>query len=440
MKVLILLNIFIFILEAAHLDSNITVVDSNVSENIVVEMDESQTNTDKKLAEEEVIVVHDESGLSDDEVRKKAKNADAEKQAKVSVLKIVEAMDASGNIDMSKIKKDFSQISPKPLKHDWIKTKSGEWFKGEIRALYDDRLEFNSDEIGLHTFNFNNVIWVKSYHIISLNIENIATFPGILRIKGDDVKIIQGDNIYEFKRKDIVSFAPDGEHERNFWSGRATLSLDIRSGNINQYDYGSQINIQRRTAMSRLTFDYLGRITTRDGEETANDNRLNQKYDRYLSRHFFWTPVFSEIYSDFFRNIEKQITVGLGAGYTLVDTNKVRWSISGGPALVYTKHVTVYTGSEIDNLSPALDFSTIYETELNKITDLTATYRFTYADKAAGTYKHHMLVTFENELTSWLDLDITGVWDYILDPQETSDNIIPDPNDFQLLIGIGVEF
>jgi hypothetical protein len=51
-----------------------------------------------------------------------------------------------------------------------------------------------------------------------------------------------------------------------------------------------------------------------------------------------------------------------------------------------------------------------------------------------------MLLTFENALTSWLDLDITGVWDYILSPQEASDATTPDSNDFQILIGLGVEF
>jgi len=395
-KVFFLISLFFLSLHAAHSDNNL-----------------------------QVMVVKDTSGLSDDAIRLKATVLDAKEEPTVPV---------------NKIGQDFSKISPIPVKYDWIKTKSGEWFKGRIRALYNNRLEFASSAIGLYSFKFDNIIWIKSYQIMSVNIENLATFPGVLRLKGDKLTIIQGENEYDFARKDIISFAPDGEYERKFWSGKATLSFDIRSGNTNQYDYSAKINMLRRSSVSRFSLDYLGRITEKDGTEISNNHRLNQKYDRYLTRHFFWTPVFSELYSDTYINIQQQLTAGVGVGYTLIDNKKVRWSFSGGPAFVYTKYETVAFGNKTEDFSPALEFSTKYENELNSIIDLIYDYKLTYVNSAAGTYKHHMLLTLENELTSWLDLDITGVWDYILDPQETSQQTIPKQNDFQLLIGFGLKF
>jgi len=281
---------------------------------------------------------------------------------------------------------------------------------------------------------------IKSYHIISVNIENLATFPGILRLDGDKLTIIQGDNRYDFNRQDVVSFAPDGQYEKNFWSAKITASLDLRRGNTNQLDYSAKMTLQRRTAVSRLLFDYLGRVTSKEEDETANDHRLNQKYDRYITRNFFWTPVFSEFYSDPYKNINKQLTLGLGLGYTLIDDKKVTWSVSGGPAFLYTRYETVADGRDLEIFSPALDLSTKYEHELNDMVDLTYSYKFSFINKKSGAYKHHMLLTFENELTSWLDLDITGVWDYILYPEEAEDSTVPSRDDFQILIGLGVEF
>ncbi|MEA1982978.1 MAG: DUF481 domain-containing protein, partial [Campylobacterota bacterium] len=312
--------------------------------------------------------------------------------------------------------------------------------KGEIKALYDDKLEFDSSEIGLYTFDFDDVKRIKSYHIISVNIENLASFPGILRLKGDTLSIIQGQNRYEFKRQEIVSFAPDGEYERNFWSAKATLSLDLRSGNTNQYDYSATLNAQRRTSESRLSFDYLGRITSKDDEQTANDHRLSQKYDRYLTRHFFWTPAFSEYYTDKYKNIDSQLTYGFGVGYTLIDTKRTTWSFSGGPAFLYTKYGTVSSDREESIYSPALEISTLYDVEWSKITDIVYNYKLTFTDDKAGEYKHHMMLTLENELTSWLDLDVTGVWDYILSPEESAQGSLPKNSDFQILVGLGVEF
>jgi len=459
MKLFLLLNLFLLSLTANHLDTNETVdtvasQDVNISVEIVKEedtnltkeieevqsKDQNSSNKNVERPDEDVIVVKDHSGLSADEVRQKAKEADNKKVAKVSVAEVVKALDEKGQVDISKLQEKWKDLSPTPVAYDWVQTKSGEWFKGEIKALFDDELEFDSDEIGLYTFDFEDVVQIKSYHIISVNIENLASFPGILRLKGDDLTIVQGENKYEFKRKDMVSFAPDGKYERNFWSGKATISLDIRSGNTNQYDYSGKINVKRRTSMSRLSFDYLGRITSKDDVETANDHRLNQKYDRYITKKFFWTPVFSEIYTDKYKNIDKQLTLGLGVGYTLTDTKKITWSVSGGPAFLYTKYETVATDKSIDSFSPALELSTKYELEISKITDITYSYKLTFSDNAAGKYKHHMYVTLENELTSWLDLDITGIWDYILEPEQAEDGSFPEKDDYQLLIGFGIEF
>ncbi len=411
-----------------------------------VELPSEDTNTTKNekeiimpVEDDKLIVVEDQSGLSDDEVRSKAHKGE-QKEKSISVSKVTDSMDADGNIDLTNIQDKWEDLSPTPKKYDWVKTKSGEWFKGEIKALYEDELEFDSDEVGIYTFDFDDVVEIKSYHIISVNIENLATFPGVLRLKGSVLKVVQGENTYEFNRDDVISFAPAGEHERSFWSGKATLSLDFRRGNSNQYDYSAQINVQRRTSMSRLTFDYLGRTSVKDDVKTANDHRLNQKYDRYLTRHFFWTPVFSEIYTDKYKNIDQQLTLGLGVGYTIIDTKKSTWSVSGGPAFLYTKYATVEEGKAIDTFSPALEVSTKYEIEVNNITDITYNYKLTYSDQAAGKYKHHMLLTLENDLTSWLDLDITGVWDYILEPEKSADNTTPDKSDYQLLVGFSIEF
>jgi len=402
----------------------------------------ADTNSTKEVKRPklDILIVKDKSGKSADEVRKRAKESDNEKKAKVSVSQVVQSIDEKGQVDLSKLQERWEDLSPTPVKYDWVQTKSGEWFKGEIKALFNDKLEFDSDEVGLYTFDFDDVVRIKSYNIISVNIENLASFPGILRLKGDDLTIIQGDNKYKFKRKDIVSFAPDGEYERNFWSGKATLSWDIRSGNTNQNDYSATVNVQRRTSVSRLSFDYLGRVTSQDEEETANNHRFNQKYDRYLTRHFFWSPVFSEYFTDKYKNIDTQLTVGLGVGYTPIDTKKIKWSLSGGPALLYTKHDTVTNGESLDSYSPSIELSTNYEFKWNEMTDITYNYKLTYADDSAGKYKHHMLLTLENELTSWFDVDITGVWDYILNPIKSSDGSIPKKSDFQILLGFGIEF
>jgi len=365
----------------------------------------------------EPMLLKDTSGLSEEQLREKAKIFSPSKQ-----------------------QESWEKLSPTPKKYDWIQTKSGEWFKGEIKAMYNDELEFDSDEIGLYTFKFKDIKQIKSYHIVDVNIEGVANIPGIIRYKDGKIHIVQGDNTYTFDKNQIVSLALSGDKERQYWSGKVTVNLDLRAGNKKQFDYNVKANINRRTATTRLRLDYLGRISSSNGEETANDHRINEKYDVYISRYFFWTPVFSEYYQDKFQNIKNQYTLGAGLGYTIVDTPELEWDVSGGPAAIHTRYITVNTGENDAPTSFSLELSTRLEYELSGKTDINYQYKMTFTDRKSGQYKHHMVLALENELLDWLDFDITGIWDYTHLPQVASDGIEPYKNDYQLLFGLGIEF
>jgi len=405
------------------------------------EISDSNKTLSEAVSSDELIVVEDNSGLSPKEVREIATSKDAaQKQEKVSLKDVYEVTDANGSVDISSLQSTWDELSPTPKEYDWVQTKSGEWFKGEIKAMYDESLEFDSDEIGLYSFDFEDVQQIKSFHTLSVHIERVASFQGIVRLKNNEIKIIQGKNEFIFKRSQIVSFAPDAKKERQNWSGKISLSLDKRAGNKDQFDYTAKFNIKRRTDNTRLIIDYLGRFSQVSDTQTANDHRLNEKFDIYVTRNFFMTPLFSEYYQDKFQNINNQYTAGLGLGYTLIDTSKVELDFSGGPAAIYTEYVNVSNANDSSAYSPALELSTKLKIELNDITDLKYDYKLTYTDNASGRYKHHMVFSLENELTGWLDLDFTTVWDYIARPEQRADSTVPESNDFQFLLGLGVEF
>lgn len=389
------------------------------------------------------VVVKDNSGLSDQEVRDIAEASDmnATKKAVSEMAEsIAESIENNESVSQKAKQAVWETMSPTPDGHDWVQTTSGEWFKGEIKALYDEELEFDSDEVGDYSFKYKDITQIKSYNVLSVNIEGLASFAGIIRMKDDNITIIQGDGKYEFTRDQVVSAAPEREHEREKWSGKATLSLDMRKGNKDTFDYTAKVTARRRTADTRLRLDYLGRISAVEGTESANDHRINENYNVYLFRDVFWNAIFSEYYEDKFKNIENQYTVGSGLGHTVIDTPEMEWEVSGGPAIIYTRYLTVTEGAASTEMSPALEFNTNLELELTKITDLEVGYKLTYTDDPAGRYKHHMVITLENELTSWLDLDLTTVWDYIKKPTADSDGVTPEKSDFQFLVGLGVDF
>lgn len=368
-----------------------------------------------------LVEVKDASGVSEEQLRKKANLLDKNTQTVIS-------------------EKTWEQLSPKAEEFDWVQTTSGEWFKGRIIGFYNERLEFDSKEIDEYTFKTKDIKQIKSHAPLSVNIENIASFEGIVRYNDGVLKVIQGDHVYDFTMKDVVSMAPSANKERDYWSGKISVSLDARSGNVDQYDYSTIGNLKRRTSDSVLAFDYIGRVSSKDGALSASNQRLNEKYDIYQTRYFFWTPLVSEYYTDRFRNIKKQITAGVGAGYTLFKEGDNEWKVSGSPSVIYTKYESVSIGEKQSNFTGALGLSTNLEYEFNTVTTVKYSYQLNLTDKFAGKYTHHMVTTLENELLSWLDLDVSFIWDYILEPQSTIDKQTPKKSDFQLLVGLGIEF
>jgi len=56
---------------------------------------------------------------------------------------------------------------------------------------------------------------------------------GNFQMTGDQVLIVAGEESREFNRADIVSVVHGVPKERNYWSAKFTLGLNIRDGNTN---------------------------------------------------------------------------------------------------------------------------------------------------------------------------------------------------------------
>ena len=386
-----------------------------------------------------MIVVEDTSGLTEEQLRERVNEAE-EQQKQVDIQEVISVMDSNGTVDLGKITGTWEALSPTADKADWVQSTSGEWFKGRFRALYDGAFEFESDEVGEYTFDLKDVAQFKSHRMVSVNIEDEITFSGIVRLDRKQIVIIQGDRRYTFPRGKMVSAAPTSSQEMDNWSGKVTVSFDKRTGNKDLVDLTIKAAIKRRTDKTHLKLDYLGRLSKQDGEKTADDIRINERFNIYLTRYFFWTPLFSEYYKDRFQNIRHQFTAGTGLGYTLIHSPKIDWDVSGGPGAIHTVYETVESGDERVKTSPALQLNTRYEWELTAKNDLIFDGTMTVTDSDSGRYKHHLVFALENELTQWLDLDLSAIWDHIADPQEASDGTTPDQDDYQFLVGLGVEF
>lgn len=338
-----------------------------------------------------------------------------------------------------KKKKDWT---PTAVDFDWVQLTSNEWLKGEIKAMYQESLEFDSDKLDLLTIDWEDVNILRGYKESSVNIDGYGAVRGVLEITGDEVKVINSEETNTFDRSLLISFAPSGEREADLWTIKVTLGLDIKQGNTDQLDYTAKANAKRRTSNTRFILDYIGNISKTDGGggdsfiETINNHRLSANFDYYKTRYFFYNPVFAELFKDSFLNIKLRQTVGTGLGYTLIDDGITEFSISGGPAFVKTKFVSVEDGENNSESTPALVVRTEYDTAITSNLDFIAKYNIQYGNDESGGYTHHAIATLESELTGKLDLDVSLIWDRVAKPTVDAAGIAPESDDFRLMVGV----
>jgi len=138
--------------------------------------------------------------------------------------------------------------SAPPDKFDWIQLTSDEWLKGDLKVLYDDKLEFDSDELDLLELDWEDVKQVRGHRLHSVRFEGPLTVIGILRVVDDKVFVTTEDEVLEFDRSHLVSIAQGEPKEINYWSAKISISLDVRGGNSDQTNYSTAANARRRTA------------------------------------------------------------------------------------------------------------------------------------------------------------------------------------------------
>ena len=330
--------------------------------------------------------------------------------------------------------------APVVKKFDWIQLNSGEWLKGELKRLYDKKLEFDSDELGLLELDWNDVKQVRGQRPFSVYFDERVTAEGLMLVTDEKVYVtIEGDR-QEFERAQLVSFGPGATREIDYWSGKITFGATLTRGNTEQTQWSSEADIKRRTSNTRLTIDWLGNFTEADGEQTVDNQRLNFSYDVFMAREYYLRPIFGEFFRDPFSNIRYRYTVGTALGYHIIDTPKTEWDVTVGPAYQETRFESVEAGENETESTPALVGETRFDTELTRTLDFDFRYNFQIVNEASGTYTHTFNAKLSTELTRWLDLDLSFVWNRIQDPQPAEDGTVPKQDDFFYIIGLGIEF
>jgi putative salt-induced outer membrane protein YdiY len=336
----------------------------------------------------------------------------------------------------------LQDIPPEPRTgdDDWVQLNNGEWLRGEITELQDDSFTFESDEFDTQKLEFEDIHAIYSSRTNTIMLTDRTTVQGRLRIEGDTVIITTDDGDMALKRSDIRSVIPGHMRERNYWSGKISLGATYQRGNTDQTDINTSFRLERRDALSRLTFNYDGTYSTVNGEETTDTQHALINWDVYVTERFYLRPIRVEAFHDRFQNIEYRITPSVGAGYDLIDDGDLRWTVGAGFGWQFIRYDEAPPGESLTDDTAAVLFGTEVVWEATSNIDIRFAYSVTSPVPDSNTYNSR--ADFRAEFDLWRDLesDVGVVWNHDNDPQAETDGSLPDKDDVRLFVGLGWEF
>ena len=211
---------------------------------------------------------------------------------------------------------EWAPAPPMPDKFDWVQLTSGEWLKGEIKVMYEDELEFDSDKLDLLTLDMEDVKEIRSAQALTVRMTGGETATGKVLMEDGKIRVL-GDAPAQYERGDLLSLTAGVPREINYWSGKVSAGGNLRSGNTDQVELSAAASFKRRTVENRVSLDYLGNFSETNDVQSANNQRANAVWDWFFSEKLFLRPVFLEYFSDPFQNIDARYTIGTGLGYQL---------------------------------------------------------------------------------------------------------------------------
>jgi hypothetical protein len=328
---------------------------------------------------------------------------------------------------------------PDPVSKDWIQLNSGEWLRGEIHVLRDDKLEFESDELNDLVLDWDDLAALLSPRILTYTFDGGVTLAGTASLRDSAIVIRSAQETREFARSNLLSIIEGKPTEWNFWSAKVSVGIIGRSGNTDQEDLNAIVLLRRQATRSRLDIEYKGNFARTNDVKTVSNHRGNTKFDYLVSRGFFVTPAFGSIYVDKFQNIDLRATIGAGAGYFLVRKSGLDWYVQLGAGYQSTKFGSVEAGEPDKEESFALTPKTALEMEITGSLDLTLEYNSQVTIPEPKGTVHYGFGMLSYEFTSLLDFDISLTWDRVENPKADAEGNKPVRDDFRLYFGLGLD-
>jgi len=328
----------------------------------------------------------------------------------------------------------------KPEKWDWVLLNTGEWLKGTIEGIRNDRMDFDSDKFDDVQLKMEDVVRTYSVMVNTFVLTEQRVVVGVGEFFPDSVEIKTKSGKYSYPREELLSLVMGDRNERKLWSGKANVGISSSSGNTNQMTANIQASIRRRGAFLRLDSSYYGNFGQARGVTNVRNQQLSLQADLFIRDRFFLIPVVFEYYTDEFSNIDFRIRPGSGMGYQIAQSSDLEWDITALAQYQRLDFVSVLPGQNSNSESFAVSVANHTSWDITDDLSLDTDYTLTLPTTSLSNPDQQAIITLAVDITKYLSLTSTLNWTRVGNPQEQADGTVPEQDDISISFGFGFTF
>ena len=327
---------------------------------------------------------------------------------------------------------------------DTVLFNNGDRLTGKLISIIKEKLSFKPELTGELTFNLSDVqnfwtddkikIHLKDSTILHKRVVKSAT--GRFAIQGTDILPPQ-----TFGFDDLASInLPKAK-----FKGNITAGFTSTHGNTFNESGSISFNLSKRTQKDRINIKglYLSNRTrdadTKEKKTTEESVFIGGKYDHFLTKKLY-SYLNCSYKKDHVADLDRRVITGLGGGYQLIDTDKIKFSFDAGLALLSEKYTTKnsVTHEKEVNSTDEMSLQLGYHIDYDLNDKIIFIHNLVYLPSIEGKISDYFMHT-DAELRFLLTKSMFSSFKAIMDYDATPPDDV-DKTDVKYILGLGWNF
>lgn len=203
---------------------------------------------------------------------------------------------------------------------------NGDQISGTLEHLVDGTLHLATPWAGSLKIPFSAVTRLDLTDTVRVELADGRELQGAFRLEGEKGTV--GDTA--FARGDLTAVNPP-VIPPVVWQFSLSLGANLQQGNTEQTTAHFAVATERKTARGRFQAKAHLNRGEENGRTTASNSSLGLQYDALFLKHTFAYGK-ADFLEDEFRDLDLRSVLGIGLGYQVRDTDRLKFQVQGGLA------------------------------------------------------------------------------------------------------------